>query len=103
MINFSQDLANLRVHANILDAQGNPAAVQNPIWASTNEDLARQGGTDNGGTTITLEHGSRNATGMCILTFTCDADLGDGVVSLTHAEDVNVSAGQGASIGFQIQ
>jgi len=103
MIGFSQDLATLRVHANILDTQGNAASVQNPAWASSNDDLARQGGTDNGGTTIILEHGSRNATGVCTLTFTCDADLGDGVVSLTHAEDVSVPAGQGASIGFQVQ
>lgn len=102
-LNFSQDQLQLRVHANVTDQHGNQAEVQNPQWVSSNTAMVVVAGTDNGGTTAILEHTNQNALGICSLTFTCDADLGAGVVALSRSEDVEVTAGQGANIVFQVQ
>jgi len=101
MIDFNQDKPTIYVTAEVKDAQGNPAQVQSFRWESSNPDLVTVAGQD--GLTVVLQHGNRNSTGICQLSFIADADLGEGVVPLSRTEDVNVSAGQGATINFQVQ
>ena len=100
MIDFNQDKASIQVTADVRDAQGNPAQVENFTWTSSNPALVRNAGQ--AGLMVILEHPDRNSTGSCQLSFNADADLGSGVVPISHTEDVIVSAGQGASVSFQV-
>lgn len=86
-LNTSQRLP---VTVNITRADGQPAQVQNMVWASSDETVV-VAAMDAGGTT-----GFVNAvavsTAPARIVMTADADLGDGVLSLSAtSEDITVT------------
>lgn len=77
--------------ADAVDKRGNPAAVQDPVWESSDPSVLAISGT---GTTATAS--AVGGLGIATVTLTADADLGDGVSSLTGLLDIEVVAGDAA-------
>jgi hypothetical protein len=78
----------------ITDREGNPAQVQNVTWATSDP------------TVITIEPASDNLSAVAVshrvgeatILVQADADLGEGVKTLSGSHSISVQAGQAASI-----
>ncbi len=91
------DTQDCAVSVAAVDKKGKPATVQSPVWASTDATVATvtQDAVDPLKAAI-----SAQAPGVAQITCTADADLGDGVTSITANLDLSVIGGQ--ATGFVI-
>lgn len=80
---------------NVTDKRGNPATVQNPSFASSDEAVVSV--VDEGLTAVASAVGT---PGTATVTFTGDADLGEGVSPITGVLDVEVVAGDAAVVNI---
>ncbi len=80
-----------------VDAKGNPAPVQGaPVWASSAPTVAAVTPSADGLSANIVA----GATGTAQISVSADADLGDGVTTITGVLDVTVVGGQATSIGI---
>lgn len=79
----------------VTDKRGNPATVQNPSFASSDEAVVSV--VDEGLTAVASAVGT---PGTATVTFTGDADLGEGVSPITGVLDVEVVAGDAAVVNI---
>jgi hypothetical protein len=88
-LNTSQQFAN--VGLTILDGRGNPASVDGaPVWASSDETVVSVVAAPDGMSAVVS---SVAPGGPARIAVTADADLGEGVVSITgFSEDITVVA-----------
>lgn len=77
-----------------VDAKGNPAAVENPTWASSDEAIFTVSVSVDGMTATVIPTGP---LGTAQLQFSADADLGAGVVPIGGLADVEIVASQAVS------
>lgn len=74
----------------VTDKKGNPAQVQDPVWATDNSDLLTlEVAAD--GMSCTVK--ATGVLGAGTVQFTCDADLGDGVSPLIGTVAFEITAG----------
>ncbi len=85
---------------NIKDRKGNPTTVQNPLWASSDESILTLI-PDPGGDPLAVTAHAVGALGAALVTFTADADLGDGIVPIIGTLDVVVLVGQAVALEIQ--
>jgi len=77
------------------DARGNLAEIQAPAWASSDEGIITvEPSADGLSATIT----PTGPLGTAQVQFSADADLGEGVVTLSGAADVEVVGGEASSV-----
>lgn len=81
----------------VLDAKGNPAEVENVVWASTDESLLIVVTASDGKSAVAAAVGP---LGTAQVTVTADADLGEGVVPISGLADVTIVASAAVSIGL---
>jgi len=86
-----KDTQETALSVTVLDKRGNPATVQNPGFASS--DPAIVAVADSGLTAVASAAGP---LGTATVTFTGDADMGDGVSPITGVLDIEVVAGDAA-------
>ncbi len=77
-----------------VDAKGNPAAVENPSWASSDEAIFTVSVSDDG---LTATVNPTGPLGTAQLQFSADADLGEGVVVIGGLADIEIVASQAVS------
>lgn len=94
---------NYRIKLAPLTGAGNPARVDGlPVWSLSNEAGTLEVEADGLSALLrTPEAGSAPAIGK--LTITADADLGDGVKTLTYEEDLAVGPGEAESLGIEFE
>lgn len=100
-ITFNQDTLSLWIRPVIKDSNGNDTTIENPSWSSSNEALVAIDAQGDGGA-VHIIHGARNQTGTATLALEGDADLGQGVVPISHSEEIVVGPGNAASIEFEV-
>lgn len=78
-----------------VDKKGNPAPVQNPTFASSDETVATVvvDSTDPSKAVVVA-----GAPGVCQVQVGADADMGDGITPLTGTLDITVVGGQAVSL-----
>ena len=76
----------------VTDKRGNAAQVENGTWEVDSESVATI--TDNGNGTATLK--AVGTPGTAVVSYTADADLGDGVQEVEGYLDLEVVAGDAA-------
>lgn len=77
------------------DAKGNPAVVQSPEWMTDNTDvLALEPAADG----LSVKVTTLGPLGAALLTFKCDADLGEGVKPLIGTLAVEIVAGEAVTV-----
>jgi hypothetical protein len=82
------------LEAKIMDRKGNPAPVQNPLWESSEPGTATvEVDAANPLKAVVKAVGPVDEASM--VTFTADADLGEGVVPIIATLDLVVTAGMG--------
>lgn len=81
------------------DSKGNPATVQAPSWASSDETILSVTASADG---MSATVGAVGPLGTAQVQFSCDADLGEGVRTLTGSADVEVLAGEAAVIEISL-
>jgi hypothetical protein len=77
------------------DKKGAPAPVQNPTFTSSDPNVATVTQDTTDPTKATVVAG---LPGTCQIQVSADADLGDGVTTISGVLDITVVAGQAASI-----
>lgn len=75
----------------ITDKKGNPATIQDPTWASSDESIVTVVGSG-----LTATASAVGPLGTATVTLTGDADLGEGVKPITGTLDVEIVAGDAA-------
>lgn len=83
---------NVELSVTIADKKGNASSVQNGVWANSGEGVVAV--TDNGNNSATVS--AIGTPGMATITYTADADLGEGVKSVVGTVDIEVVAGDAA-------
>lgn len=82
--------------ASIKDKYGNPAAVQGDwTWSSSDESIVTVDGPSPG-TDVTIT--TAGPDGVATVSGVADADLGEGVVSITAIVSVNVVSGMASTV-----
>jgi hypothetical protein len=76
----------------ITDARGNPAPVQDPHWASSDETIVTVNAAGSDPLKALIK--AVGPMGAALVTFTGDADLGGGVIPIIATGDFVVTAGQ---------
>ncbi len=80
---------NVDISVTVTDKKGNQATVQNGTWASDDENVVTV--TDNTNNAATAS--AVGTPGMATVTYTADADLGEGVEEVVGTVDIEVVAG----------
>lgn len=81
-----------------IDVNGNPAPVDGiPVWSSSAPDVLTITPDENGLSALILTTG---ATGTAQISVTADADLGEGIETITALADVQVVAGRAVGISL---
>lgn len=98
MATILTDTQKATITATPVSARGNPARVDGiPTWTTDNPTvLGVEASADGMSATITAAGGVGDAQ----VQFTCDADLGEGVVPVIGLLSVTVVAGPAASVGL---
>jgi hypothetical protein len=94
------DTKKVSASVSFVDAKGNAASVQGePAWSSSDETIA----------TVTADAGGMSATivavgplGMAQISVSADADLGDGVQTVTGLADIEVQASQAVAASLTL-
>lgn len=81
----------------VTDKKGNPAPVEDASWGSDNNLLTIVVGDD----PLKASVSAVGPLGTALVSFTADADLGDGVVPLAGTLEVVVGAGQASVVEIQ--
>ncbi len=80
---------NVDLSVTVTDKKGNPATVQNGVWTSAGEGVVTV--TDNTNNSATAS--AVGTPGVATITYTADADLGEGVQEVVGTVDIEVVAG----------
>jgi hypothetical protein len=81
-----------------VDAKGNPATIDGaPVWTSSDPSLLL---VTTGADPMTVDCAAVGPAGVAQLLVEADADLGDGVRTLTGILDVTIIAGEAASLSI---
>lgn len=83
------------------DADGNPATVENPVWAVSDETILQLVGPEDDDPGLERLVKAVGPAGEAKVTVTCDADLGEGVRPLTGFADFVVQGGEAVVIELQ--
>jgi hypothetical protein len=78
-----------------VDARGNPAPVENVVWATSNEAIAALDVAEGGLSAVVKAVG---ALGSVQVTVTADAKIGEGEVLVQGVLDIEVIAGQAVTV-----
>ena len=85
-----------------VDAYGNPAKIDGlPVWTLSDPLAITAETIDDTGTKATLS--SLGPVGSVTLTVTVDADLGEGIKTLTGQLVLDIEAGEAVDVGFHIE
>ena len=88
-----------RITPNIIDRKGKPAPVDGePVYASSNEAVASVVPDAGGLSALVVAQG----VGSYTVSVSADADLGQGVKTITAQDDGSVSLGEAVSVGFTV-
>lgn len=83
------------------DSAGNPAAVEGPpIWAASGDLVTVTAAAD--GMSAVVRPNATGAVGSVQINVAADADLGDGVETITGVLDVDVIGGQAVSLATSV-
>lgn len=86
---------NCEVLVSVKDKKGNVAQVQDPVFTVSDEAIVTQvPSVDNPGNPLATKVSAVGPTGTALLTFTGDADMGDGVKPVIGTMDIVVNAGE---------
>jgi|SRR5262245_4904295 len=81
------------------DSKGNPAPVQGPTWKTSDATIVTLKPDVTDPMKITVS--AVGALGAALVTFTADADLGEGTVPIIGTMDVVVNPGQATVVQIQ--
>jgi hypothetical protein len=84
----------IKVQVSYVDAEGNPAAVDDVIWSSSNDAIATVVADDVDHTQATISPTGGGPLGQVQIVATADVDLGAGVKELLTHCDVEIVAGE---------
>src|SRR5689334_1818426 len=88
-----------RVTPKFLDRKGKPAPVDGvPTWASSNEAAASVVPDPNGLSAMVVAQG----VGDYSVSVSADADMGEGVRTITAQDTGSVTQGEAATVGFDV-
>lgn len=88
-----------RITPDITDRKGKPAPVDGePVYASSNEAVATVIPDDGGLSAVVVAQG----TGDYVISVSADADLGEGVTTITGQDSGTVTQGTATSVGFTV-
>ena len=79
----------------VRDSRGNVAQVQGPSWASSDSAILEVTASEDGMSAVARAVGP---VGSAMVTFTGDADMGEGVVPIIGTLDFIVTAGQAVAV-----
>jgi hypothetical protein len=96
---FSHDDDELKLRPIIKTRKNQDAEVQDPVWNVSDTALLTIKSVESG--IVTLTHTSDTSLGIYQIRLEGDADLGDGVEPISHAEEVEVVRGKAYSITFE--
>lgn len=91
------DVQEVRLSISPKDSQGNPATVDGaPAWASSDESVLTVAAVSDDG--LTADAVTVGPLGTATVTVTADADLGEGVTSLTDTVEITVVASEASAL-----